>query len=313
MSARGWCAIAAVTVALGAAPLPSTAGPDLPDPGGERTVTHHDDGGRTVEVRGRNVEPRDLTTRYDSEGRVIEREGVHSDGRIDRMRYDPTTGERRQTSVAADGATTRTRTQEDGSSVMVQTGFGPRRVTTERDGQGHARRTTERQDGTSRVETWSDDGPVTTTEYDARGRPTSSETPIPGGGRVRTEFDERGDPVKTEALGVSDFPYAETTYWPGGDVPRRTRVFHRGEVAEVIYYDEDGREVRRSRERDNWMGLSLRWVFEDGDDGPSQRHEGIPRAPEDVADEAAGADDAARRARRPTPDVPNRPTPRPGY
>lgn len=311
MSTRRRLAIAALTAALGATPLPAGAGPDLPDPGGERTVTHHDDGGRTVEVRGRNVEPRDLTTRYDSEGRVIEREGVHGDGTVDRMRYDPRTGERRQTSVAPDGATTRTRTQEDGSSVTVQTGFGPRRVTTESDGQGHGRRTTDRDDGTSSVETWSDDGPVTTTEYDASGRPTSAETRTTDG-RVRTGFDDRGQPVKTEVLDTSGFPDQETTYWPGTDVPRRTRVFHRGEVAEVIYYDEDGREVRRSRARENWLGLSLRWVFEDGE-RPTQRREGIPRAAEDVADEPAGVDDAARRAQRPTPDVPNRPTPRPGY
>jgi hypothetical protein len=309
---RRGLAIGAVAAALGVAPLPSAAGPELPDPGGERTVTRHDDGGRTVEVHGRDVEPRDLRTRYDAEGRVIEREGVHSDGTIDRMRYDPETGERRQTSVAPDGATTRTRSQEDGSSVMVQTGFGPRRVTTENDGQGHGRRTTDRDDGTSRVETWTDDGPVTTTEYDGRGRPTSSETPTRGGGRVRTEFDDRGNPVKTEVLDTFGHPYEETTYWPGTGVPRRTRMRLRGEVAEVIYYDEDGREVRRSRASGDGMRRSLRWVFDDGGP-PTHQREGIPRAAADAADEPAGADDAARRAQRPTPDVPNRPAPRPGY
>lgn len=291
----------------------AVAGNELPDPGGTRTVLPHDDGGRTVQVRGRSVEPRDLSTRYDAEGRIVERESAYTDGSVERMTWDPATGETRRTRVAPDGATTRSRSQADGSTVVVQTGFGAGTVTTETDADGHATRTTEHDDGTSRVETWTGEGPVTTTEHDARGRPTSAETRDRDDARVRTEFDARGQPAKTEVLNRYGQPDEETIYWPGTDVPRRTRVFFHGEVAEVLYYDEDGRLVRRSQARQPWLGLTRRWVFTDGENGPTQRLEDVPRAPEDAADAPTDPGGAARRAGRPTPDVPNRPNPRPGY
>jgi hypothetical protein len=217
--------------------------------GGTRTVVTNADGSRTVTIEGRTTaEPANHTMNFDKDGHVTSESKGYSDGSTSTTsnNADGTTVTH---STTAEGMQVGTVFGQDESSITTSSGGGSEPTETRKSPDGTMTTTVNHADGTKTQTTNHPGGEVTTNEIGANGQTTSQRVNHTDGTHTNTEYKDGKPHTGTRfSSGGYPRPIADITYDANGV---KTREVHRdrwGKIIEIIDYNPDGTERRRSRD-----------------------------------------------------------------
>lgn len=235
---------------------PSTTEKQDLEGGGTRTVVTHSDGSRDVIIEGRTTaEPANHTMNFNKDGQVTSEYKHYSDG-TSTTTLNHGEGNSGSTTTLPNGAQVSTVFRADGSSVTTSAGGGTEATLTQRAADGTITDTVTHADGTKTETTTKPGGERTTREIGLNGHTTSTNVNHADGTNTRTEYKD-GKPTGGTRMSSGGYPrpIGEIVYDDKGVKLREVIKDRWGKIVEIIYFNPDGTESRRSKDPNGPQGV----------------------------------------------------------